>query len=302
MSRELTVLGTAGQISTRDRSAGGCALRWDGRLLLFDPGEGFQRQCLRAGIRVVRADGLFLSHLNGDHCLGLPGVLHRRILDGAEDRLPVYYPGASDETLDHLLSSNLYTERDIVERHPVEAGELGTVAGLRISACRLDHPVPTFAYRLDEPTATRLDGAKLAAVGIRGSAVRDLLDSGCVRVGANLHRLADFEVERRGQSVAYVLDSALCAQAIELADGVDLLVCEATYLDAEQRWARERGHMTAREAGWLAREAGVRRVVLTHFSGRYDDLRPFGDEAGQLHDDVVVATDLMRIAVPSRSE
>ena len=100
--------------------------------------------------------------------------------------------------------------------------------------------------------------------------------------------------------MAYILDSALCDAAIELAAGVDLLVCEATYLHAEQAAARRRGHMTAREAGWLAREAGARRLVLTHFSNRYEDLTPFAAEAGELHDDVVVATDLVTVPVPQR--
>ncbi len=298
--RELIVLGTAGQTPTRDRSAGGCALKWDGHLLLFDPGEGFQRQCLLAGVAVSRADVLFLSHMHGDHCLGLPGVILRRILDGATGRLPVYFPSESREVLDHLIGSSLFTETDVIEHRPVETGFVDKLGDLTLSAAPLEHPVPTFGYRIEEPPSTRLDGDKLAAAGIEGAAVRDLLLGRSVTIGGEVHTLSAFELPRPGQSMAYVLDTALCSQAVELAADVDLLVCEATYLDAEQRWARERGHMTAREAGWLAREAGVRRLVMTHFSGRYADLRPFADEAGELHDDVVVATDLERIAVPAR--
>lgn len=299
-TRELIVLGTAGQTPTRDRSVGGCALKWDGLLVLFDPGEGFQRQCMLAGLSLSRADALFLSHMHGDHCLGLPGVLHRRILDSAPGQLPVFFPAESGTVFEHLLQSSMFTETDLVEQHPVGEGIVGAVGELSVQAARLDHPVPTFGYRLAEAPSTRLDGEKLSAAGIEGAAVRDLLRHSEVSVAGARRFLDEFVLPRRGQSMAYVLDTALCDNAIELATDVDLLVCEATYLDAEQHWARERGHMTAREAGWLAREAGARRLVMTHFSGRYDDLRPFGEEAGELHDDVVVATDLLSVPFPAR--
>jgi len=299
-TRELIVLGTAAQSPSRDRSLGGCALKWDSELFLFDPGEGCQRQCLFAGIAVSRANALFLSHLHGDHCLGLPGVLHRRILDNAAEALPIYFPAESSVTLDHLLLSSLFTETDLVDRHPVAAGFVGGLGELTVTAIGLEHPVPTFGYRLTEASSTRLDGDLLQGAGIEGAAVHDLLRRGSVQVGERRRTLDEFELPRPGQSVAWVLDTALCDAAVEIAAGVDLLVCEATYLHAEQSLARQRGHMTAREAGWLAREAGVRRVVLTHFSARYRDGRPFAEEAGELHNDVVVATDLARIPVPPR--
>ena len=299
-SRVLTVLGTAAQTPTRDRNVGGCALDWDGRLFLFDPGEGYQRQCLFAGVAVSRADALFVTHFHGDHCLGLPGVLHRRILSNMMEPLPVFHPAESGATLDHLLGSSLFTETDLVWRHPFRAGDVADLGGLTITAAVLDHPVPTIGYRLSEPSSTRLDGDALLAAGIEGAMVAELQRHGAVSVGGTARTLDEFELPRPGQSVAYVLDTALCDAAIELAAGVDLLVCEATYLDAEQGLARERGHMTAREAGWLARESGARRLVITHFSARYSELRPFAEEAGELHDDVVVATDLARIAVPPR--
>lgn len=294
------MLGTAGQAPTKSRSLGGCALKWDGELVLFDPGEGFQRQCLFGGVAVSRASTLLLTHLHGDHCLGLPGVLQRRILDGAPDRLSVYYPASSQVVFDHLVHSSLFTEVDLVDAHPVEAGPLGSIGELEVTAAWLDHPVPTLGYRLSEPDSTRLDGEHLAADGISGAAVDDLIRTGQVEVFGTTRHLCDYELPRPGQSMAYILDSALCDAAIELAAGVDLLVCEATYLAADQTAARQRGHMTAREAGWLAREAGARRVVLTHFSNRYEDLTPFATEAGELHDDVIVASDLLTVAVPPR--
>lgn len=299
-TRELIVLGTAGQSPTRDRSPGGCALKWDRHLVLFDPGEGCQRQCLFAGVALSRADTLLLTHLHGDHCLGLPGVLQRRILDHAPSRLQLFFPAESADVLDHLLASSLFTETDLVDFHPSWAGTIGQIGDLDLTAAALDHPVPTLGYRLSEPASTRLDGPRLEAAGIEGPVVGELIRNGEVEIDGRRRRLEEFQLPRPGQSMAYVLDTALCDAAVELAAGVDLLVCEATYLNEEQRWARERGHMTAREAGWLARESGARRLVITHFSSRYRDLAPFAAEAGELHDDVVVATDLLTVPVPRR--
>jgi ribonuclease Z len=106
---------------------------------------------------------------------------------------------------------------------------------------------------------------------------------------------------RRGQRVAYVMDTRLCAGAEALAEGADLLVCEATFLHRDARLAHDHKHLTARQAGRLAREAGARRLVLLHFSQRYPDLEEFVDEAGAEHDDVVVVRDLDVVPVPRRA-
>ena len=301
-TRELVILGTASQAATRERNPNGYALKWDDKLFLFDHGEGFQRQCILAGVAIARADALFVTHLHGDHCLGLPGVVHRRILDRSPGPLPTFFPMSSEATFDRLMAGTLYTEAGVVVERPIaESGPVWNSGELTVSAQKLQHPVPTFGYRLDESDSTRLDGARLEAFGIRGAAVGELERRGHADTARGRVDLDDFLLPRPGQSMAIVMDTSLCDEAIELAAGVDLLLCEATYLDSEQHLARPRGHMTAREAGWLAREAGVRRVVLSHFSQRYRDARLFAEEAGALHDDVIAATDLMSVPVPRRS-
>ena len=105
-------------------------------------------------------------------------------------------------------------------------------------------------------------------------------------------------VDRPGRSMAFVMDTRLCDAALELARGVDLLVCESTFLDTDRDLADRYMHMTARQAGELATAADARRLVLTHFSARYPDHSVFADEAGRYHDDVVAATDLAVIPVP----
>jgi ribonuclease Z len=106
---------------------------------------------------------------------------------------------------------------------------------------------------------------------------------------------------RRGQIVAYVMDTGVCEAAIELAADADLLIIEATFLSTEEEVARYAGHLTAADAGRIAAEAGVRRLLLTHFSQRYADISPFAEEAAaQFSGDVVLGSDLTRVALPPR--
>jgi ribonuclease Z len=304
-ARELVVLGCASQVPTRHRNHNGYALRFDDQLVLFDPGEGFQRQCTIAGLSIARATGLCLTHFHGDHCLGLPGVLQRRSLDAAPRALPVWFPADGTEYFERLRTSTIWYDQAGVVPMPVDpagGGEVGWLGGLRVVARTLEHRVTAIGYRLEEPEGVRLDGAALAAAGIRGADVGRLLEAGTFDTGRRVHHVGEFARPRPGQSMAFIMDTRLCDAALELAAGVDLLVCESTYVDDEADLARDHYHLTARQAGWLAREAGARRLVLTHFSQRHPDARVFAEEARQLHDDVVAAEDFLRVPMPPRRE
>ncbi len=300
-SRQLVILGSSSQVPTRDRAQNGYAVQWDEQLFLFDPGEGFHRQTLLAGVAISRANALFISHFHGDHCLGLPGLIHRRLLEPGVPLLPTFYPSEGEGILDMLMHASFDSTPPALELRPVMgSGSLGHLGDLEITAARLEHPAPTYGYRISEVDSIGFDARKLKAAGLTGKAVGDLERDGKVMTPqGRLHR-ADFEQPRPGQSIAFVMDTAFCDAALTLAHGVDLLICEATFLESDRRLADESGHMTARDAGRLASEAGARRVVLSHFSARYSDAAKFGEEAGELHPDVVVARDLARIPFPLR--
>ena len=312
-ARQLIVLGTASQAPTRYRHHNGYALRWDDQLVLFDPGEGTQRQCIFGGVAVARLDAVCVTHFHGDHCLGLPGVIQRRALDNrsADDAggpepavLPVFYPADGQPYFDRLRAASIFHDTSRAEGHPItEEGpvaELGTT-GLRLSAAWLHHRVPTLGYRLDEPDARRLDPAELERRGLRGPEVGRLVRDGHLDTPSGRVELAEVSHDRPGQSMAFVMDTRPGPGAERLAAGVDLLVCESTFLHRDVALAERYGHMTALQAATLARRAGARRLVLTHFSARYTDAREFEVEARTVHPDVVVAEDLAVIDVPPRA-
>ena len=306
-SRELVVLGTASQAPTRYRAHNGFVLRWDDQLVMFDPGEGTQRQCIFAGISIARLTAICITHFHGDHSLGLAGVIQRRALDARTNTqglapLPVFFPGDGIEYFDRLRSSSIFHDTSNVVARPIdEAGVAGHIGELELQADHLDHRVTTLGYRLSEPDGRTLDKDLLTANELEGPIVGRLVSDGAVQSPAG-HRvtLEDVSTERAGQAMAFVMDTAPCQAAIDLATGVDLLVAESTYLESEAELAANYGHLTATQAASIARQAGVRRLVLGHFSARYADNEGFLAEAGSVHDDVVVAEDLAVIAVPPR--
>ncbi|MBW1598316.1 ribonuclease Z [Streptomyces sp. JJ38] len=297
--RELVVLGTASQVPTRHRNHNGYVLLWDGEGLLFDPGEGTQRQMLRAGVAAHDLNRLCVTHFHGDHCLGLAGVIQRVNLDGVPHPVTAHYPASGQRFFDRLRYATAYRETVPLREEPVAAdGVLARTASYTLSAARLSHPVESFGYRLVEPDGRRMLPGRLAAHGISGPDVGRLQREGTLR-GVHLDDVSEL---RRGQRFAFIMDTRLCDGAFALAEGCDLLVVESTFADGDEALATEHGHLTAGQAGRLAAESGVRHLVLTHFSQRYPDVSAFADQAraAGFTGELTVARDLLRVPLPRR--
>jgi ribonuclease Z len=289
--RELVVLGTASQVPTRTRNHNGYLLRWDGEGLLFDPGEGTQRQMIHAGVPATQITRICLTHVHGDHCFGLPGVLSRLALDGVTQPIDLHYPATGEDVVRALVS--LASPGADLRLHP--HGAAGPIApGLEVRP--LHHRIETYGYRLVEPDGRTLLPDRLAAAGIAGPDVGRLQRGGSLR-GV---RLEDVSVPRPGQRFAFVMDTAPCPGAQELAEGADLLVAEATFSDDDAELAAHYRHLTAGQAGTLAADGSVGTLVLTHFSSRYSDVTPLAEQARSRAGGaaVVAANDLDRIAFP----
>ncbi len=301
--RELIVLGTASQAPTRHRNHNGYLLRWDGEGVLFDPGEGTQRQFTLAGVSPAAVTRICITHFHGDHCLGLPGVILRIALDQGRHSVPVHYPASGQEYFDRLRLASAGQEHVPVDGRPADGpGVVHADDHFTLRCAPLQHRVDSLGWRVQEPDGRRLLPDRLAAFGVAGPDIKRLQTAGSLEVDGRTVTLDDVSELRPGQSFAFVMDTSWCDGALELAEGVDLLVCEATFLSSEQHLATRYGHLTAREAGRLAAQAGARRLVLTHFSARYDDINDFVVEAREEFDDVVAANDFDHIPVPARME
>ncbi|MDA8314789.1 MAG: ribonuclease Z [Actinomycetota bacterium] len=307
-ARELVVLGSASQVPTRTRNHNGYFLRWDNAGVLFDPGEGTQRQMLFAGVPSSALTRICITHLHGDHCLGLPGVLQRMSLERVGRPVKVSFPASGEVYVERLRRASIFTDHLDLRMQPVTppppTGTLVTVDDTgtwTLRAARLQHSVDTIGWRIEEHPGRTMLPERLADAGVAGPDVGRLQREGAITVGGRRVTLEDTSVTRRGQVVAFVMDTSWCDGALALADSADLLVCEATFASSESHLATAYGHLTAAQAGRIAAHAGARRLLLTHFSQRYPDVSQLAEEAAATFSgEVVVAADLECVPVPQR--
>jgi ribonuclease Z len=303
---DVVFLGTSGSMPTAKRALPATLVRRGGERLLFDCGEGTQRQLLRSDIGLVELDEIFLSHFHADHYLGLPGMLKTFALRGREVPLTIYGPSGMGDLLGSLrrIFGRLPYVVSAVELEP---GDKLTRGEYRIAAFAVDHGVSGIGYALvEDERPGRFDVEVADRLGVPSGRERGVLQGGDPVTVADGRVVTPEEVlgaPRAGRKVVLAGDTAPAASVVEAAAGADLLVHEATFLADERARARETSHSTAGEAALVGQEAAVRLLALTHVSTRY-----FGhqviEEAGQIFPATVVPRDfdLVTIPFPERGE
>jgi ribonuclease Z len=295
MTLELNILGTSSQLPTKDRNHGAYFLRWEGETILLDPGEGAQRQCIIAGLSVPSIRTILISHFHGDHCLGLPGIIQRIALAGVKDPIRLVYPEAGQIFLDRLLTCAEYYNPLDIRYYPVnQNGVVCKIGKLILEAQALKHRVPTFGYRLVKPGGRRYDAGKLASAGIFGIAVRLLEKKGEIQTtdGRITPDMVTYTVP--DTIFSYISDTALNEQVFRLMDQAALVLCEATFLESERDLAHTYDHLTAAQAGDYAIKSGVKNLILTHFSERYNDTFVIEKEVKKVFPEAYAAGDFTR--------
>lgn len=291
--RDLTIMGCSSQQPTRFRNHGAYLLRWNNDGLLFDPGEGTQRQFIFANIAPTVVSKIFISHFHGDHCLGLGSFLMRLNLDKVTHPIHCFYPASGKKYFDRLRYGTIYHETIQVVEHPVyEPGIVYDDGKFKVEAAYLEHGVDNLGWRITEPDTRKFDQEKLVKSGVKGLLVRELIEKGSLTIEGKEIKLEDVSWIRQGDSVAVVIDTRFCQNAIDLARGAKLLLCESTYLEEHKELAYQHLHLTAKQAATIAKEADVKKLILTHFSARYQNLKGFETEARSVFPNTFIAEDL----------
>jgi ribonuclease Z len=297
--KDLTILGTSSQQPTRRRNHGAYLFRWNEEGLLFDPGEGTQRQFIFANIAPTCVTRIFVSHFHGDHCLGLGSMLMRLNLDKVPHPVHCYYPASGKKYFDRLRYGTIYHETIQVIEHPVsKEGIVEEDTHFRIEALFLEHGIDNIAWRVTEPDKRKFDAQKLKEAGIYGPQVRQLEERGSLTIGGKEVFLDGVSSIKTGDAIAVVSDTRYCQNAITISKGAKILLCESTYLEEHKELAAKHYHLTARQAATIAKEAGVQLLILTHFSARYLDSRDFELEAKAIFPNVIAAEDLKVFPFP----
>jgi ribonuclease Z len=290
----LTFLGTSAAQPTIGRNLSGLALRREPELVLFDCGEGTQRQMIRYGTGFDVA-AIFFTHFHADHYLGAIGFLRTLSMQGREAPLDLYGPRPARRLLDVMLFTGTEPFSFHARVHEVAPGEAVRRPGAEIRAYATDHRTPSVGWIVQEdPRPGRFHPDRAVALGVPSGPLFGRLQRGeAVTVGDRVIRPEEVvEPPRRGRRVVVTGDTRPCPGTVEAGRGADLLVHDSTFGDAEEARARETMHSTAREAGRVAREAGAARLVLTHLSTRYDrEPEVLVAQAREEHAEVSVAHD-----------
>jgi ribonuclease Z len=301
MDLDLVFLGTAASMPTAQRGPTALLVRRGSERLLFDCGEGTQRQLQRSVVGLPDLQEIFLTHFHADHFLGLPGMLKTFALRGRDETpLTVYGPRGLKELFNRLrpFLGRLPYPLAPVELEPGRRIERGDYA---IEAFAVDHGVEALGYVLDEQERPgRFDVAVADALGVPDGPDRGRLQAGeevTVPSGRTVTPAEVLGEPRHGRKLVLTGDTAPSPLVVQAAHGADLLVHEASFLTEEAERARETMHSTAAGAADVARLAQVRLLALTHVSPRYFG-QELADEAREIFEDTVVPRDFDVIEIP----
>jgi ribonuclease Z len=303
MSLRITFLGTAGSVPTPKRSLPAILIQRKGEQIMFDCGEGVQRQMIKAKTGFHRKMKVFISHMHGDHVLGLPGILQTMALLDREKKLDVYGPPGIKLFLENIRETVQFVLTFPVEIHEIhEAGVVCEEEEYFVQAVWANHVIPSLAYALvEKPRSGRFYPEKAKNLGIPEGPSWSKLQHGHNVKLPNGRVVKPEEVTgllRPGRKIVYTGDTRPFKGFVKFAAGADLLIHDATLDDELAERAEEDGHSTPEQAAKTAKKAKVKQLILTHVSARYDDTNVLLKQAKKVFKNTQVAEDFMKIEIP----
>ena len=294
---KITFLGTSGSAPTKDRGLSSVALQHGGIVMLFDCGEGTQRQMQLFGVNISKVKHIFITHAHADHVLGLAGLLRTMSLYHRQDPLTVYFPEGFQSVIESLIKfDNAIIGFGIVLKG-VRSGTVLQGEDFSVKAFKLNHSVTCYGYSFAEKDKTKFIGEKCRKLGIKGEMFKEISKRGHLTIKGKRVYLKDVTERENGKKFAYATDTRPLASTAKAAQHADVLVHETTYEDKLSKLAKERKHSTSVEAAQIAKKANVSKLVLYHFSTRYKDTSVLLSEAKSVFPNSVAAYDGMTITV-----
>ena len=298
---KVTFLGTGGSVPTKKRNLPSLAVRTNGSLVMFDCGEGTQKQFLIAKLGFNREMRILISHMHADHILGIPGILHSMSFMGRSRDLEIYGPPGICDFVKCTTETVKFRPMFPIRTVDLHAGTIAKTDSYAIKAAWADHGVPCLAYSLienDKPG--RFHPTKARKLGIPKGPLWKMLQMGkAVKVGGK--RIDPSKVvdpSRRGLKITYAVDTRPCERVIELASGSDLLIHDGMFSSDASERAREYGHSTVAQAATIARKSHSKNLALTHFSAIYEDTKQLLAEAKAIFPRTMAAEDLGSLELP----
>ncbi len=304
---EITFLGTASMVPTKERNVIGIFVSHKNKGLLFDCGEGTQRQMNIAGINRNRANYVFISHWHGDHVSGLIGLIqtlgNQNIQNDERPVMHIFGPKETEMRIEHMLQTCIFENKIRLEIHEIIPERLEIIKILDteefyVEAALLDHSVPCLGFSMVEKDTRRIDLERAKKFGLKEGPMLGKIQVGESVTVDNKKITPDMVSELKvGKKITIILDTAPCENALRLSENTDLLISEATYSSELSEKAEGYKHMTAKDAALLANNANAKRLVITHLSQRYKTPESVLADAKNIFDNVEVAYDFMKVKV-----
>jgi ribonuclease Z len=296
---EITFLGTASMVPTKERNVQGIYIEYKGEGILVDCGEGSQRQMNIAGLNRLKVKKVLISHWHGDHVSGLIGLIQTLGNTDEPGVLSIYGPQGTEERMHHLLNSCIFDLRikiEIKELNIKKKTMFFENEEYMLEAIPLDHSVPCVGYSFIEKDTRKINLEKAKKLGlIEGPLLGKLQRGDSVKIKDKTIHPDDVSTIKKGKKVAFIMDTALTEGCYELAENADILISEATFESSKKEKASQFKHLTAEQVALIANRSGVKKLILTHFSQRYKSLADLEEEAKGFFPQTTLAYDFLKL-------
>lgn len=294
---EITFLGTSSAVHSFERNHPSIVLKAFGEVMMFDCGEGTQRQLIYAKISPMKISKIFITHFHGDHILGLPGLIQSMNFRGRQTKLTIYGPKGLN-----ILKEAIFSLGYCKIEFPIEFIEIGSeiveeTEDYIIKSQEVNHYVPCLAYSIEELKKPRFLREKAIELGVPvGPDFGKLHNGKEVEIDGKIIKPEQvLGPPRKGRKITYSGDTTPCEEMIELAKDSSLLIHESTYIKEDSDKAEENYHSTSSDAALIAKKSNSKKLILTHISTRYQNTDQLLDEAQEIFENTEIAKDLKTI-------
>ena len=293
---QITFLGTSSMVPTKERNQIAVFLSYGSEGILFDCGEGTQRQFKIAGISLTKVTKVLVTHWHGDHVLGLPGLIQSLSSMDYSNKLEIYGPAGTKKRMEKMFEAFVFDKRINFDVKEVKNGIFFENNDFQLEAYQLEHGIETLGYRFVEKDKRKIDMRNVKKFNVPVGPLLGKLQQGkAIEHNGKKIMPDDVTFIESGKTLAYITDTVLCDNCYKIADNADLLICEATYSSKLVGKSEEYGHMTAKQAAQVANKANVKQLVLIHFSARYKNTQELEEDARDIFDNVICAKDFMKL-------
>lgn len=302
MTCKLHFLGTSCMVPTNNRNHLSVAFEYSGNIFLFDCGEATQHQIKKMKLPIGKIKKIFISHWHGDHTIGLIGLMQTLTNTNGVEKIEIHGPKNSKTHINHMLKATIFEPPIPIEvyEHTPKKGEMETIIDnntYTISCAQLHHGVPCIGYRFEEKDTLNINKQKAKELGIEQSPILARAKLGLdIEINGKTIPNKEITYRKKGITVGFVFDTRPCDEIYLLTQNLDHLVMEATFIyETHSHKAEEYDHMSARETAEIARENGVKHLIITHFSQRYRDVKDIEAEAREYFENTTSTYDLMTL-------